>query len=49
MRLRGKGGECGITGSIIALLIAFAPAAVRLFSPDSEVIRFGVLDRKSVV
>ena len=34
---------CGITGSIIALLIAFAPAAVRLFSPDSEVIRFGVL------
>ena len=34
---------CGITGSIIALLIAFAPAAVRLFSPDSEVIRYGVL------
>ena len=34
---------CGITGSIIALLIVFAPSAVRLFSPDSEVIRFGVL------
>ena len=34
---------CGITGSIIALLIVFAPAAVRLFSPDSEVIRYGVL------
>ena len=34
---------CGITGSIIALLIIFAPSAVRLFSPDSEVIRYGVL------
>ena len=34
---------CGITGSIIALLIVFAPSAVRFFSPDSEVIRYGVL------
>ena len=33
----------GITGTVIALLIAFAPAAVGLFSPDKEVIRWGVL------
>ena len=44
---RGTGASllltCGITGSIIALLIVFAPSAVRLFSPDREVIRYGVL------
>ncbi|MGX8692157.1 MAG: MATE family efflux transporter [Clostridia bacterium] len=34
---------CSITGTIIALLIGFAPAAVRMFSPDPEVIRWGVL------
>ena len=34
---------CGITGVIIALLILFAPSAVRLFSPDPAVISFGVL------
>ncbi len=34
---------CSITGSVIALLIGFAPGAVRLFSPDEEVIRYGVL------
>ena len=34
---------CGITGSIIALLIGFAPSAVRMFSPDAEVIRWGTL------
>ena len=33
----------GITGTVIALLILFAPAAVRMFSPDKEVIRWGVL------
>ncbi len=32
-----------VTGSIIALLYLFAPGAVRLFSPDGEVIRYGVL------
>ena len=44
---RGTGASllltCGITGSVIALLIIFAPSAVRLFSPDREVIRYGVL------
>ena len=35
--------SCGITGVIIALLILFAPSAVRLFSPDPVVIEFGVL------
>ncbi len=44
---RGTGASllltCGITGSVIALLIIFAPSAVRLFSPDKEVIRYGVL------
>ena len=34
---------CTITGGICALLMIFAPGAVRLFSPDSEVIRYGVL------
>lgn len=34
---------CGITGGIIALLILFAPNAVRLFSPDPAVISYGVL------
>ena len=33
----------GITGVIIALLIGFAPSAVRLFSPDPAVIEYGVL------
>ena len=32
-----------VTGSVIAALIGFAPAAVRLFSPDQAVIRYGVL------
>ena len=34
---------CGITGIIVALLIVFAPASVRLFSPDPAVIQFGIL------
>ena len=34
---------CGITGVIVALLYAFAPDAVRLFSPDPAVIEFGAL------
>ena len=34
---------CGITGVIIALLILYAPNAVRLFSPDPAVISYGVL------
>lgn len=37
------GLTCAVTGSIIALLIIFAPGAVRLFSPDEAVIRYGVL------
>ncbi|MBQ3276862.1 MAG: MATE family efflux transporter [Oscillospiraceae bacterium] len=32
-----------ITGCFCALLVIFAPNAVRLFSPDGEVIRYGVL------
>ena len=32
-----------ITGCLCALLVIFAPNAVRLFSPDGEVIRYGVL------
>ncbi|MBQ3482276.1 MAG: MATE family efflux transporter [Oscillospiraceae bacterium] len=32
-----------VTGGIIALLDIFAPQAVRLFSPDEGVIRYGVL------
>ncbi len=35
--------SCSITGAIIALLVIFAAPAVRLFSPDPEVIRYGVL------
>ena len=35
--------SCSVTGVIAALLVIFAAPAVRLFSPDSEVIRFGVL------
>jgi putative MATE family efflux protein len=35
--------SCGVTGIIAALLMVFAGPAVRLFSPDSEVIRYGVL------
>jgi putative MATE family efflux protein len=34
---------CGITGVIIALLVGFAPAAVRMFSPDPAVIEYGVM------
>ena len=37
------GLTCAVTGSIIALLYAFAHGAVRLFSPDEAVIRYGVL------
>ena len=37
------GLTCAVTGSIIALLVAFAPGAVRLFSPDEAVIRYGAL------
>ena len=34
---------CGITGVIIALLVGFALESVRLFSPDTAVIAYGVL------
>ena len=34
---------CGVTGGIIALLIGFAPGAVRMFSPDEAVIAYGSL------
>ncbi len=34
---------CTITGTIVVLLMLFSPAAIRLFSPDAEVIRYGVL------
>ena len=34
---------CGVTGVIIAALMIYAPAAVRLFSPDPKVIEYGVL------
>ncbi len=37
------GVSVGITGVIAALLYIFAPASVRLFSPDEAVIRYGVL------
>ena len=37
------GVSVGITGVIAALLYIFAPASVRLFSPDAEVISYGVL------
>ena len=33
----------GITAVIIALLVGFAPASVRLFSPDAAVIAYGVM------
>ena len=32
-----------VTGLIVAVLYAFAPEAVRLFSPDAKVIEYGVL------
>ena len=34
---------CGVTGAIAVVLAVFAPQAVRLFSPEPEVIRYGVL------
>ena len=37
------GVSTGITGAIAALLYIFAPASVRLFSPDAAVIEYGVL------
>ena len=37
------GLSLGITGAIAVLLVTFAPAAVRLFSPDPAVIQYGVL------
>ena len=37
------GLSLGITGIIALLLYIFAPASVRLFSPDEAVIRYGVL------
>ena len=37
------GVSVGITGVIAALLYIFAPASVRLFSPDAAVIDYGVL------
>ena len=37
------GLSLGITGAIAVLLVIFAPAAVRLFSPDPAVIQYGVL------
>ena len=37
------GMTCGVTGVIAVLLYAFAPGAVRLFSPDAAVIEYGVL------
>ena len=41
--LASMGLVCGFTGGVIALLIGFAPGAVRMFSPDDAVIRYGVL------
>ena len=43
------GLTCAVTGSIIALLVAYAPGAVRLFSPDEAVIRYGVLFIRTTV
>lgn len=44
---RGTGSSllltCSVTAVIAALLVFFAPGAVRLFSPDADVIRYGVL------
>ena len=37
------GLSVGITGVIAVLLYIFAPASVRLFSPDAKVIDYGVL------
>ena len=37
------GTSLAVTGLIAVLLYAFAPQAVRLFSPDAAVIRYGVL------
>ncbi len=34
---------CGIVGVVVLLLMVFASGAVRLFSPDPDVIRYGVL------
>ena len=34
---------CGVTGLIAAVLFTWASGAVRMFSPDAEVIRYGVL------
>ena len=35
--------SCGVTGVIALVLFLFAPAAVRLFSPDEAVIAYGVM------
>ena len=44
---RGTGAPllitCTVTGCILAVLIGFAPQAIRLFSPDEAVIRYGTL------
>ena len=34
---------CSVTGAIAAVLAIWAPGAVRLFSPDAEVIRWGAM------
>ena len=34
---------CSVTGAIAAVLAIWAPGAVRLFSPDAEVIRWGTM------
>ena len=34
---------CSVTGTIAAVLAIWAPGAVRLFSPDAEVIRWGAM------
>ena len=43
------GLTCGITGGIVALLMVFAPQAVRLFSPDRKVIEFEILFIRTIV
>ena len=35
--------SCAVTGAIAAMLAVWAPGAVRLFSPDTAVIHYGVL------
>ena len=35
--------SCGVTGAIAAVLLVFAPASVRIFSPDPRVIEYGVV------